>query len=111
MADAKVVRGKGEGEAFWMLGGLYEVKAAADETNGSATIIEMTLPPGLGPPPHRHPGGETVYVLDGALKYHIEGESFDGGPGDFFYLPAGTRENFEPTGDTPLRILVIYTPG
>jgi hypothetical protein len=57
MAEGKVVRRTGEGDALWLLGGLYEVK------------------------------------------------------GDFFYLPQGTLENFEPTGDTPLRILVIYTPG
>jgi quercetin dioxygenase-like cupin family protein len=111
MAEGKVVRRTGEGDALWLLGGLYEVKAAGGETGGAATVMEMTLPPGLGPPPHRHPGGEAVYVLEGTLRYHVEGETFDGAAGDFFYLPQGTLENFEPTGDTPLRILVIYTPG
>jgi quercetin dioxygenase-like cupin family protein len=111
MGDVKVVRRKGEGEAFWMLGGLYECKAAGEETGGAVTVMEMTLPPGLGPPPHRHPGGEAVYILEGSLTYHIEGEAIEGGPGDFFYIPAGTLENFEPTGDSPLRLLVIYTPG
>jgi quercetin dioxygenase-like cupin family protein len=92
-----------------MLGGLYELKAGADETGGAVTIFEMTLPPGAAPPPHTHPGGEAVYVLEGNLRYHIDGEVHEGGPGSFFYIPEGTWENFEPV--TQIRILVIYVPG
>jgi quercetin dioxygenase-like cupin family protein len=106
-----VIRSAGEGDGIWMLGGFYEVKSSAAETDGQVTVMEMTIPPGMGPPPHVHPGGESVYVLEGALRYHIEGEEHEGGPGSFFYIPRGTLENFEPTGDSPLRILVIYTPG
>jgi quercetin dioxygenase-like cupin family protein len=109
MADKTVVRKSGEGDAYWLLGGLYEQKAGADETGGAVTIFEMTLPPGAGPPPHTHPGGEAVYVLEGNLRYHIDGDVHEGGPGSFFYIPEGTWENFEPTEHA--RLLVIYTPG
>jgi quercetin dioxygenase-like cupin family protein len=109
MADQVVVRHSGEGKAYWMLGGLYENKALADETGGSMSVFEMTLPAGLGPPPHIHSGAEAVYVLEGAVRYHIEGEVFEGRPGSFFYIPEGTLENFEPTART--RLLVIYAPG
>jgi quercetin dioxygenase-like cupin family protein len=109
MASETVVRNPGEGEAFWMLGGLYEVKAASAETNGEMTVMEMTLPSGMGPPPHTHPGTESVYVLEGRLRYHIGGETFEGGPGSFFHIPEGVLENFEPVTDS--RVLVIYTPG
>lgn len=111
MADVTVVRKRGEGKALWMLGGLYEVKVAADESGGALTIMEMTIPPGMGPPPHTHPGGEAVYVLEGAAYYSIAGVKHEGGPGTLFYIPAGTVENFEPAGDAPLRVLVTYTPG
>ena len=109
MADTTVTRNPGEGDAFWMLGGLYEVKAGGDETGGAATIMEMTIPAGSGPPPHTHPGGEAVYVLEGTLRYHIGDEVIEGGPGSFFYVPEGTLERFEPTSQ--VRIIVIYTPG
>src|SRR2546430_6370673 len=109
MADTTVVRRPGEGDAYWMLGGLYELKAGADETGGTASIFEMTLPAGAGPPPHTHPGGEAVYVLEGNVRYHIEDHVYEGGPGSFFYMPEGTWENFEPT--TQVRLLVMYTPG
>jgi quercetin dioxygenase-like cupin family protein len=109
MADKTVVRNPGEGKAFWMLGGLYELKAAADETNGAVTVMEMTIPAGNGPPPHTHPGAEAVYVLEGTIRYHIAGDTVEGGPGSFFYIPEGTLENFEPTSE--VRLLVIYLPG
>lgn len=109
MADQVVVRQPGEGTALWMLGGLYEVKAASKETNGGLTVVEMTVPAGMGPPPHVHSGAEVVYVLEGTLRYHIDGDVVEGGPGSFFYIPEGTLENFEPTSQ--LRVLVIYAPG
>jgi quercetin dioxygenase-like cupin family protein len=109
MADDSVVRQAGEGQAFWMLGGLYELKAGSAETDGAMTVMEMTLPAGAGPPPHMHPGSESVYVLEGTLRYHIGGEVFEGGPGSFFHIPAGVIENFEPVTD--IRILVTYAPG
>jgi quercetin dioxygenase-like cupin family protein len=104
-----VKRNAGEGDGIWLLGGSYEVKAAGDETDGQATVIEMTLPPSAGPPPHTHPGGESVYVLEGTIRYHIDGEVVEGGPGSFFYIPEGTVEHFEPVSQ--VRLLVVYTPG
>jgi quercetin dioxygenase-like cupin family protein len=109
MADETVVRQPGEGKAIWMLGGLYEVKAAGDETGGRLTVMEMTIPAGMGPPSHTHTGGEAVYVLEGTVVYHIGDEAIEGGPGSFFYVPEGTWENFEPT--STMRVLVIYAPG
>ena len=111
MADGAVARQEGEGRALWMLGGLYEIKVASDESGGAVTVMEMTIPPGMGPPPHTHAGHESVYVLDGTLRYHIGGKDYDGRPGSVFHVPAGVAENFEPTGDKPLRVLVVYTPG
>src|SRR5947208_2471183 len=109
MGDKLVVRNTGEGEALWMLGGLYEVKAAAEETNGAMTVMEVTIPVGAAPPPHIHSCGEAVYALAGRGKYHIGDDVFDIEPGSFYYFPAGTIETFEPT--EPMRLLLIYSPG
>jgi quercetin dioxygenase-like cupin family protein len=111
VADKAVVRRPGEGEAIWMLNSLYEVRASSDETGGQLSAMELTIPAGMGPPPHVHEGGESVYVLEGQVRYHIAGETHEGGPGTFFYVPAGTEENFEPADGNTVRLLVIYTPG
>ena len=109
MSDKTVVRRSGEGQAIWMLGGLYEVLLSGDESNGAMTIVQMTIPAGMGPPPHTHPGSESVYVIDGTFTYHIGGDTVDGGPGSLFHIPAGTLEWFEPT--STVRVLITYTPG
>jgi quercetin dioxygenase-like cupin family protein len=109
MADETVVSARGEGDAVWMLGGRYEVKASGEQTNGAMTVVEMWMPAGMGPPPHTHPGTESVYVLEGKLRYHVGDKTIEGGPGSFFHIPAGTVECFEPTEE--LRVLVTYTPG
>ena len=111
MASTTVINKPGEGDAIWMLNSLYEVRASSDDTGGELTAMEMTIPPGMGPPPHVHEGGESVYVLEGQVRYHIGGDVHEGGPGTFFYVPAGIEENFEPADDNPVRLLVIYTPG
>ena len=108
MAERAVVRKPGEGQAFWMLGGLYEVKAASDET-GDVTVMEMTMPAGMGPPPHTHPGAETVYVLEGTITHHMGDRAVEAGPGTLFHIPPGTLEWFEPT--TTARVLATYAPG
>src|SRR5436190_19678081 len=109
MPDQTVVRQANEGRAFALLGGVYEVKVSSEESDGAMTIMEMLIPPGAAPPPHTHPGTETVYVLDGRLRYHIGGETFEGGPGAIFHIPEGVVENFEPLAES--RILVVYKPG
>lgn len=110
MAANAIVHRSGEGQAFWMLGGLYEVLLSSDETNGEATIMQMTLPKGMGPPPHIHHGvTETVYVVDGTITYHIDGRKVEGGPGSLFRIPADTQERFEPTSKA--RVVVTYEPG
>ena len=106
-----VVRKPDEGAAIWFMDSLYEVKASGEETGGQLTAMVMTIPPGMGPPPHSHPGGESVYVLEGQVRYHVAGETHEGGPGTFFHVPPETDENFEPAGDETIRLLVLYTPG
>jgi mannose-6-phosphate isomerase-like protein (cupin superfamily) len=102
-------RPPGEGAAYWVLGGLYEVLASSEETGGASTILKFTIPEGAGPPPHTHPGSESVYVLDGRARFNVDGETIEGGPGAFFHFPAGTLENFEPSGQ--VQLVVTYEPG
>jgi quercetin dioxygenase-like cupin family protein len=109
MSEKPVLRKSTESDAYWFLGGLYEVLLSSDDTNGAATIVQFTIPVGMGPPPHTHDGNESVYIVEGTLKYNINGELLEAGPGAVIYLPAGTLETFEPT--TTIKIVATYTPG
>lgn len=109
MAEKNVSLKQGEGQSYWMLNGLYTVKASADETGGTVSIVEMTLPEGWGPPTHQHSCAESMYVLEGAVRLHLGDDVVEYGPGSFFHIPAGTWERPEPIGTT--RILAVYSPG
>ena len=109
MGDQVVVRAAGESTQVWMIGGLYEIKATAEQTGGAMTVMEFTIPEGMGPPPHVHDCAEAVYVLEGTAKFRIGDEVREAGPGSFLYFPKGTEETFEPVGT--VRLLTIYSPG
>jgi quercetin dioxygenase-like cupin family protein len=104
-----IARKTDDSKALWMLGGLYEVLVAGDETSGQSTVMRFTIPAGVGAPPHTHPGGETVYVLSGEINAHIDDDVVSAGPGTVLHYPAGTREYFEAVTDAQL--LAVYTPG
>src|SRR5262245_47149081 len=109
--DKTLIVKRGEGTPLWMFGSLFEIKARADETGGAFTVMEMTIAPAPGPPPHRHNGAEVVYVLEGSLRFVVENKSFDAGAGSLLYFPKGTLEHFENTTDKSARVLVFYIPG
>jgi quercetin dioxygenase-like cupin family protein len=109
MSTDAVVRKADEGNAYWFLGGLYEVLLSAEETGGAVTIVRITAPAGTGSPPHTHPGAEALYVLAGELDVHIGDDILAVGPGASFYYPAGTKEWFEAT--TTATVLATYMPG
>ena len=55
-----------------------------------ATCLELSFPPGLIAPSHRHPGFVLGYVLEGEYRFRAEGtpESVLSA-GDVFYEPLG----------------------
>ena len=106
-----VVHQQGDSRALWLLGGLYDIRVSGEETGGRFTVVEITVPPGLGAPPHVHEDAdETVYVLEGHGRYHYEGQTVEAGPGAVLHFPKGTEEWFENSGDTPLKVLITYAP-
>jgi quercetin dioxygenase-like cupin family protein len=104
-----IARKADDSRALWFLGGLYEILVSGDETDGKQTVMRFTAAPGVGSPPHTHPGDETLYVLSGEIEVHIGDEVVTANAGAVFHYPAGTREFFVAT--TEATILAVYTPG
>jgi len=107
---AEVVTRKGDdGQAYWLLGGLYEVLVSGDESGGEATVMRITVPAGTGSPPHTHSGPEIMYVLEGEVRVHVGDETVTATAGSTFHFPAGTLEFFE--ASTEATVLATYLPG
>lgn len=74
-------------------------------------IVLGTLEKGGAALPHAHPGVEQAcYLLEGSARADVAGESFDMQPGDACFFPAGETHVFTVTSETPVRLLVIYSP-
>jgi len=102
---------RGEGRSVWVVGDLYTIKASGDDTGGAFSLVEAIVPPGGGPPPHVHGReDEAFYVLDGELRFHVDGRDIDAGPGAWVTLARGTLHHFRNVGDRPARLLIVATP-
>jgi quercetin dioxygenase-like cupin family protein len=110
MAAVAVPPGEGttiEGPA----GGPLTFKVRGEQTNGSLTALENVIAPGDGPPLHVHANeDEAWYVLEGELRFRLDEQLAAAPAGTFVFVPRGTAHCFQNAGDTPARILVLFTP-
>lgn len=75
-------------------------------------VLELTIPPGLGAPPHMHEGdAESFYVLSGEITFVTDGATCIARAGDFQHLPVGGVHAFRNDGTVEAHALVIATPG
>ncbi|MGI5273566.1 cupin domain-containing protein [Nonomuraea sp. CA-218870] len=73
--------------------------------------MDGLIQPGHGNVPHIHSKeDEAFYVASGAFEFINGDEKITTGPGDFVYIPKGTRHAFRNIGPEPARLLVFYTP-
>ncbi len=92
-------------------GGPLTFKVRGEDTGGALTAFENLIAPGEGPPVHAHAGeDESWYVLEGELRFSLDGEEARAPAGTFVFVPRGTPHAFRNDGDVPARILVLFTP-
>lgn len=84
------------------------VLLAAEQTNGTLSLLELELEPGAGAGPHRHTReDETIVVLRGALRvFDVTLRS-----GEVIHLPRGVTHSFANEGPELVRALFVCTPG
>jgi quercetin dioxygenase-like cupin family protein len=82
------------------------------KTGAGSGMFELTVGPGARvPPAHSHRDNEEiVYVLEGKLRYSVDDDVRDLGPGDRMYTPRGSVHAFSNPHDQPAKALVILTP-
>lgn len=101
----------GEGPSIWITGDTHTFKAVGADTNGAYMLLEGTISPQLGPPPHiHHREDEFYYVLEGDFEILDGDRTFIASAGSFVHIPRGTLHRFKNVGATPARLLVFFTP-
>src|ERR1022692_3832961 len=57
-----------------IVGDTYTILLNGDDTAGRYCLIDMYIPPGGGPPPHRHDFEETFILLEGEMEAIFRGK-------------------------------------
>lgn len=106
-----IIRQDGEGQLMWFAGGgLFTWKLTSEETNGASIVTVTRMEQGKVTPLHTHPEDEVIYVLEGELLVHVEGEQHRVGAGGLAYAPPGVPHAFMVTSEGA-RVLAMQTPG
>ena len=93
--------------------GQIEIRYLVDGAQtGGLGVFEMKVPAGAHvPPPHSHSNTEEcVYMLEGVLRYSVDGETRDLKPGEWMSTPRGSVHQFSNPGSEIARTLVMLTP-
>lgn len=99
-----------DGEAHWVIGGLYTYKAVFAET-GAYFACEVQAPKGFAIPVHSHDDEEEgFYIARGQATIFLGDEASRLGAGGFALAPRGVRHAFRlETADA--RLLLLLSPG
>jgi quercetin dioxygenase-like cupin family protein len=98
------------GEKLHVIGGVVSFLCRSEQTESAWSLMETVLPKDAGPPPHHHPWDECYYVVEGRVRFHLDGRDLVVGAGDFIYAPGGTVHGFAGDSESPARLLVFDAP-
>lgn len=93
-----------------VMGGTYTILVSGEQTGGRYCLVDMLVPPGGGPPPHRHDFEEMFTILDGEIEFIFRGEPHRVSAGSTVNVPANAPHAFKNKSDQPARLLCMCTP-
>jgi quercetin dioxygenase-like cupin family protein len=93
-----------------MVGDTYTILLKGEDTAGLYCLIDMHIPPGGGPPPHRHDFEEMFAVLEGEIEFTFRGEKSTVRAGETVNIPANAPHAFTNASDRPARLLCMCSP-
>jgi mannose-6-phosphate isomerase-like protein (cupin superfamily) len=93
-----------------VVGDTYTILLTGKETAGRFCLIDMYVPPGGGPPPHRHDFEETFALLEGELDVVFRGAKQVVRAGETINVPSNAPHQFHNSSTQPVRMLCICSP-
>jgi quercetin dioxygenase-like cupin family protein len=93
-----------------LVGDTYTITVTGEETAGRFCVIDMHIPPGGGPPPHRHDFEETFILLEGQMEATFRGQKSTVRAGETLNIPANAPHQFRNASGEAVRVLCICSP-
>lgn len=91
-------------------GGTYTILVSGAQTAGRYCLIDMLVPSGGGPVPHRHDFEEMFTLLEGELEFTFRGEKSAVRAGTTVNIPANAPHSFVNVSSDAARMLCMCTP-
>jgi quercetin dioxygenase-like cupin family protein len=93
-----------------LAGDTYTILLTGGDTAGRYCLIDMLVPPGGGPPPHRHDFEEMFTVLDGEIEVIFRGAKSILRAGETANIPSNAPHQFHNVSEQPARLLCLCSP-
>jgi quercetin dioxygenase-like cupin family protein len=93
-----------------IVGDTYTILLSGDDTDGRYCLIDMHVPPGGGPPPHRHDFEESFTILEGEIEATFRGKKSVVRAGETINIPANAPHSFTNASQKSARLLCICSP-
>ena len=93
-----------------LVGDTYTILLTGEETAGRYCLIDMHVPTGGSPPPHRHDFEEMFHVLEGEIEATFRGEKSVVRAGETINIPANAPHSFTNVSERPARLLCVCVP-
>jgi quercetin dioxygenase-like cupin family protein len=93
-----------------LVGDTYTIFLTGKDTARRFCLIDMHIPPGGRPPPHRHDFEESFIILEGEIEATFRGVKAVGGAGETVHIPANAPHQFQNKSDRSARLLCICSP-
>jgi quercetin dioxygenase-like cupin family protein len=91
-------------------GGTYTILVSGAQTAGRYCLVDMLVPAGGGPPPHRHDFEEMFTLLEGELEFTFRGKTHTVHAGSTVNVPANAPHAFKNVSDKTARMHCMCTP-
>lgn len=93
-----------------IVGDTYTVLISGRDTGGRYCLIDMLVPTGGGPPPHRHDFEEMFSVVEGEIELTFRGEKVLAKAGTTVNIPANAPHSFKNVAARRARLLCVCSP-
>ncbi len=111
MSDVVVVHADDEVKTIHGAGDDYRFLITGDQSDGRYFVMDATVPPGAGPPPHiQTREEEAFYVLAGEVVFRAGGRRVVGRAGTFLHVPRGAPHHFRNESDADAKLLIWFGP-
>ena len=108
---APLIRNAADAERRWFYGGAIQTwLAKAEDTAGTFLLCEAEMEQGKVTPLHTHPADESMFVLEGEILMHMDGEESILRTGGLSIAPRGVPHAFKVLSPVA-RVLTLHTPG